>query len=290
MRHLSLVRHAMVIAFDTLLLLAAPAAFAQTPRIPFSGGFSGGPDGIKGDATFNLNRSIQVMTNAPYSGEEKVDSVQTLADGTHVTRTIPARTAKVWRDSQGRIRIEQSLGGGGAPYANYKIPTLVQIEDPLAGYIYVMDEMNKVAHRVKAQGTQQHNMEPMMRRADGRGSPTGATATQQRPNTPTQEDLGTQMIDGVSVHGTRMTTVVPTGAQGNDGPITITRDTWYSPDLNLIVRTVSNDPRSGTQTVGIANLTRDNPDPNLFMVPADYQIVDENGTFTIKWDTSSSKK
>ena len=63
------------------------------------------------------------------------------------------------------------------------------------------------------------------------------------------------------------TTVIPTGAQGNDGPITITRESWYSPELNMIIRTVSNDPRSGTQTTGIANLSRNDPDPSLFMVP-----------------------
>jgi hypothetical protein len=60
--------------------------------------------------------------------------------------------------------------------------------------------------------------------------------------------------------------------------------------LNMIIRTVSNDPRSGTQTMGIANLTRNDPDPGLFMVPADYTTVDENGTFTIKWDTTSSPR
>ena len=97
------------------------------------------------------------------------------------------------------------------------------------------------------------------------------------------------MIDGVSVHGTRTTIVIPTGAQGNDGPISLTREVWYSPELNLIIRTVQNDPRSGVQTNGIANLSRNNPDASLFIVPADYTTVDENGTFTIKWDTAGKQ-
>jgi TonB family protein len=58
----------------------------------------------------------------------------------------------------------------------------------------------------------------------------------------------------------------------------------------MIIRTVSNDPRSGTQTMGIANLTRNDPDPNSFMVPADYATVDENSTFTIKWDTNVAEQ
>ena len=201
---------------------------------------------------FSLTRPIQLMANAPYSGEEKTESVQTLADGTHITRTMPVGTQKVWRDSQGRVCIEQDFGGG-----QYH-PTIIQIEDPVAGYIYVMDDITKVAHRVKASVIQERNVDPLRMR--------------------------------LSVHGSRITTVIPTGAQGNDGPITTTRDSWYSPELNMIIRTVSNDPRSGTQTMGIANLTRNDPDPNSFMVPADYATVDENSTFTIKWDTNVAEQ
>ena len=109
-----------------------------------------------------------------------------------------------------------------------------------------------------------------------------AASARPRPRTAGTEDLGTQMIDGVSVHGTRTTTVIPTGTVGNDGPITTTRDVWFSPELNLVIRTVTTDPRSGTQTSGIGNLSRDEPDPTLFTVPADYIIVDETGDFTIK--------
>jgi hypothetical protein len=294
-------------SFLVFPLFVASLAFAQVSRIPFGGGFSGGPDGIKGDLTFNLTRPIQLLANAPYSGDQKNESVQTLADGTHITRTMPVPTQKIWRDSQGRVRIEQALGGGGMANSTHKVPTLVQIEDPVAGYIYILDDINKVAHRVKAQVVPQRSMEPMTRRVapvegGGGGGRIGSgvtgylgergAAVNARPRLEmlAPEDLGTQMIDGVSAHGTRTTTVIPTGSQGNDGPITITGDSWFSPELNMTIRTVSNDPRSGIQTMGIANLTRNDPDPSLFMVPADYTTVDENGTFTIKWDTTSSAK
>ena len=294
-----------------LPLLLAPPASAQLPRIAFSGGFSGGPDGFKGDASFQLARPMELKANAPYSGEEKVEHTQTLADGTHITSKAPLRTQKVWRDSQGRVRIEQSFGGG--PH----YPSLTQIDDPVAGYIYIMDGIDKIAHRVKASVVPQRNMDPllMMRRAptealggggggggfaDGGAvaaivavgaSPGAAPANGRvRPQISAPEDLGTQVIDGVSVHGSRITTVIPTGAQGNDGPITTTRDSWYSPDLNMVIQTVSNDPRSGTQTTGIANLSRAEPDPGLFMIPPDYTIIDENSSFNIKWDTTAGVK
>jgi len=292
-------------AFLVLSFFVVSLAFAQVPRIPFGGGFSGGSDGIKGEATFHLT-TIQLTANAPYSGEEKTESVQTLADGTHVTQAFRGRTQKAWRDSQGRVRMEQPLGGGMGN-ARYKLPTLVQIEDPSTGYIYIMDDINKVAHRVKAQVVPQGKplmgrMAPVEGGGGGGGGRVGAGVmgypgdagavanARPRPQTSAPEDLGMQTIDGLSAHGSRTTTVIPTGAQGNDGPITITSDTWYSPELNMVIRTVSNDPRSGTQTMSIANLSRNEPDPSLFMAPADYTTVDENGTFTIKWDTTSSGK
>jgi hypothetical protein len=103
-----------------------------------------------------------------------------------------------------------------------------------------------------------------------------------QPQTST-ESLGTQTIDGVLTQGTRMTHVIPTGTVGNDGPITTTTDTWYSPDLQLTLLTVTTDPRSGVQTMKYANFSRAEPDPSLFLVPSGYSIVDETASFTIKW-------
>jgi hypothetical protein len=97
------------------------------------------------------------------------------------------------------------------------------------------------------------------------------------------EDLGTKLIDGVLCYGTRRTTVIPEGAQGNDRPMTTTNETWRSRDLQLIVLSTNYSPASGTSTTKIANLSTAEPDPALFMVPTDYTIVDETESFTIKW-------
>jgi hypothetical protein len=265
-------------------------AFAQLPMIPYSGGFSGTANGFYGTARFDLHgRPIQLKTGAPYSAESKMESVQTLPNGIHVTHNMLGRSQKVWRDSQGRVRIEQSLVGSGMANSAYKFPTLVQIDDPVAGCIYIMDDVTRIAHRVKAQVVPQGNLEPRIQPTqivEGGGGVGGAAAVPAKPMPRvSSEDLGTQVLDGIPVHGTRTTTVIPTGSQGNDGPITTLRDTWFSPDLNLVIQTVMNDPRSGIQTNGIANLSRNDPSPSLFMVPPDYTIVDETGSFTIKWGT-----
>jgi hypothetical protein len=98
-----------------------------------------------------------------------------------------------------------------------------------------------------------------------------------------KESLGTKLIDGVPVEGTRNVMIYATGTVGNDAPISVTTDSWYSPDLKLNILTVTHDPRLGDSTFQIANLSRNDPDLNLFLPPPDYTIVDEKGTFTIQY-------
>ena len=87
-----------------------------------------------------------------------------------------------------------------------------------------------------------------------------------------REDLGASNMAGVPVTGSRTTTVIPAGTMGNDRDITITEERWYSPDLKMNIMTKHSDPRMGETVFQVNNLTRSNPDPSLFQVPADYQI------------------
>ena len=82
-------------------------------------------------------------------------------------------------------------------------PTLVEIEDPAAAYIYIMDNITKVVHRIKATVVQQRNAEQSITRVLARAAPDGP-----QPQSST-EDLGIQTIQGVQVHGTRLSTVFP---------------------------------------------------------------------------------
>jgi hypothetical protein len=88
------------------------------------------------------------------------------------------------------------------------------------------------------------------------------------------EDLGKQSVSGVLVAGKRTTTVIPTNEIGNDRPITITHEEWYSPDLKLVVKSSDSDPRSGERTMELEGLTRGDPDPALFRVPEGYTVRD----------------
>jgi hypothetical protein len=83
-------------------------------------------------------------------------------------------------------------------------------------------------------------------------------------------------MEGVLVQGQRTTTVYPEGFFGNDRPITTVNETWTSPDLKIMVLSKTSDPRSGESTTRLTNISRAEPDPSLFQVPPDYQIVNGN--------------
>jgi hypothetical protein len=199
----------------------------------------------------------------PYSADEVTETTQTLADGTHITQKRPA---KVYQDSEGRTRREEYFGPPRGTEGQENSPRMVHIFDPVAGVIYYLNPRNHTAHMTELQRpTPPHPPQT-----------TGATANPQpaRPDQPrsTHDDLGTQVVEGIEVRGTRTTITIPAGAQGNDQPIQITMESWYSPELHLMMMNTSNDPRRGETVHRITNLVRDEPPAALFQVPPDYTL------------------
>jgi hypothetical protein len=88
------------------------------------------------------------------------------------------------------------------------------------------------------------------------------------------EDLGTQTMEGLMVQGRRITVTYPAGSMGNDRDITNVSEMWTSQELHLMMLQVHSDPRSGETTTKIENLSRTQPDPDLFLPPPDYKVVD----------------
>jgi len=80
-------------------------------------------------------------------------------------------------------------------------------------------------------------------------------------------------MEGFQVEGRRITTTWPAGsAMGNDRPITSVDETWFSPELHIVVLSKGTDPRNGEHTRKLVNIDRTEPDPSLFQPPADYTI------------------
>ena len=90
-----------------------------------------------------------------------------------------------------------------------------------------------------------------------------------------KEDLGVQNFEGVDAEGTRTITTIPADAIGNERPIEIVYERWYSKELQMIVYSKHSDPRFGEQTYRLTNINRNEPDPSLFQVPNSYRIERE---------------
>ena len=94
-----------------------------------------------------------------------------------------------------------------------------------------------------------------------------------------KEQLGKQIIEGVEAEGTRTTVTIPAGEIGNERPIEIVNERWYSPELQLMVMTRQSDPRTGETTYKLTNINRTEPAKSLFEVPSGY-TVKEGGQFS----------
>jgi len=240
-----------------LLALAGVCAFAQLPRHP------GPPPGDFAFMRGEFGFAGKLVTGAPYSAQVSRTFTQTLADGTHIQRSS---TATVARDSQGRTRNEETMSSmGRLGAANGASRTTVFIHDPVASMSYVLDSNAKTVRQTQITASQHpHGPRP---NAAGTGGPRAHSA-----NAAT-EDLGTQVIQGVNATGKRVTHTVAAGVEGNDRAIQVVTETWYSPDLQLVVVSKTSDPRFGDSVYQLTNITRAEPDPTLFTVPSGYTLL-----------------
>lgn len=258
-----------------LLSLCACAAFAQNELNL--------PTRVQnGSVTFSSSGEAFTgfpVTNAPYSAHQVLEHSQTLADGTHVTQT-PLVTL-VFRDSQGRTRTERPL------LPARQRPMVIRVDDPVAGYEYILDTDNRVAHRIRLQRLHsaggENDPPPPPPTPVERISPPTAMTWEVGGNKSTQEPLGTQVMEGVTVEGVRLTSIVKVGSQGNDQPITQVQEHWYSPQLGREILGKRFDPRSGETVTRLTDIVLAEPDPALFQVPADFTIVDEKAPFNIHY-------
>jgi hypothetical protein len=212
------------------------------------------------------NGAFVDLINEPFSADAITTLVRTLPDGTHITRQTV--TVKMYRDSEGRTRSDRIPGkvSAGQPAP----PGTILIHDPIAGYWYELDTVNKIARRGTYSSVQPGQSTIPLNELPVASIP---MATNSGPQFKT-EDLGTQTMEGLIVEGRRTTTTTPAGSIGNDRDIVNVSEIWRNQELRLTMLHVQSDPRDGETTTKIENLSRTQPDPNLFQLPADYKIVD----------------
>ena len=219
----------------TMALVGAAAVAAQGPP-------PHGPGGPFGPMFRGPMGPPKVVTGAPYSGTEQVQMQQTLADGNQIQHTD---SGKVYRDSQGRVRTEMTRG----------THTMITIFDPVAGYVAHLDPTKQTATKMTLPSNPPSHPAP--------------------PNPPqiSKQDIGTETMSGLTATGTRITETIPAGAFGNQQPIQTVREVWVSTALSVPVLVKTTDPRFGTSTIQLTDITRSEPDPALFQIPAGWTVT-----------------
>jgi hypothetical protein len=232
----------------------------------------------------------RVVKGSPYSAQAITESTRSLGDGNRIKHK---NSATVYRDSEGRTRRDQELGAVG-PWAMTGDPQqTVFINDPVAGVNYILDPRTRIARkmpplrigagpgvnivagtaartRFKVDGTFTAPAPPP--------PPPGASAsfeiyrTPENPRDRKTESLGKQVVEGVEAEGTRTTITIPAGEIGNEQPILIVSEKWYSPELQAVVMSRHSDPLVGETTYRLTNISRNEPARTLFEVPADYTV------------------
>ncbi len=261
-----------------------------------------GPEGrpAPGDFVFMSTEMAfggKIVKGAPYSAQAVSESTQTLSDGNRiVTRSVAA----VYRDSEGRTRREQTLKAIGPFATGADVPQTVFIDDPVAGTSFML---NPRAHAAQKMPPLRFKFESKLPPPAGEGSNAAAGEMPLPPVLPSAADriemergevtravsgpgfvwgwrndesrsepLGKQNIEGVEAEGTRSTVTIPAGEIGNERPIEIVNERWYSAELQTLVMSRHSDPRFGETSYRLTNIDRSEPAKSLFEIPSDYKV------------------
>jgi hypothetical protein len=214
-------------------------------------------------------RGVQVMIpgiyvtpvpNAPFSATVDITSQEFLPDGsinvlTSIAHVARANTGQIYNES--RRLVPPSFQGE---------PALVSahIYDPNTHLNIFYNPFQHIARESLFHGPP--------------AAPANTVPTRIPANNPyfRQEDLGSQVMNGLTLNGIRKTHIIPAAQSSTAKDVVITDEYWYSPDLSIYVVIKHDDPRTGEQLVAVTNVNRSEPAASVFAVPAHYKIIDEN--------------
>ena len=225
-----------------------------------------------GSLQFTLGLSGPLVTNQPYFAEATTETIQTLANEIHIRQT---RSYAIYRDSEGRQRRETRTPAGAVEK--------VIITDPAANVSYLLEPATMTAHKMAigiatASAKEGHIAVAVGGAAYLKEDRTKAHAGQEsggRDRDVVTKSLGSRIIEGISAEGTRITRTIPIGVIGNDQPIEVVNESWYSHELQTVVMSRRNDPRTGEAVYQLKNIDRSEPDPALFQVSGNFKIVSQ---------------
>ena len=220
-----------------------------------------------------------------YMADTEKEVAQVLADGTRISRTTNGRVA---RDSQGRTWSTMNFSGAVSSGGSEQAPEMVMILDFPGHTMLMLMPATKMAMKMVLPDTEAMRKQAGAGIMPGVGAPGASAGQSNRSSTPPSaetlafnpffskdthtESLGEQNMAGVIAQGKRYTVTIPAGAVGNDRPIEVTAERWYSKELQATVMARLSDPRKGDATFRLVNIHLDEPPASLFDIPSDYTI------------------
>lgn len=217
---------------------------------------SRGPDG----RTSVHIPGVEVLSipGKPFSAKSSTDWIRTLPDGSTVTFHLDAFLA---RDGRGRIYRENH---SFVPAGSTDKAPLYQI------HLY---DPNTRTQLLCAARTFRCYLSGYTPQTFFDATPPGdyANAT----HTLTRDELGSDIIAGLHVRGTRETTTYAPGTFGSDRPIVLTNEYWYSEELETNLAITRMDPAVGKQIIRLSDIILAEPDPHLWDVPIGFTVRDQ---------------
>jgi hypothetical protein len=212
------------------------------------------------------------VLDAPFIADATTLVKQTLRDGTRVDQTV---TARYYRDSAGRVRVEQIV-----PSANGRAMFILIAPDPTSRSVYTLEPSTRTYYsssrdiaalvfngRTGFALPMAPNRFLLFRPEDWR------TAGFDHPVTYSVtglELLGSRLVAGVRSMGRRTTMTIAAGENSNAEPIDIIGEQWESSELGTLLYSRYSNPETGLFEYRLTNISRVEPQPELFVVPTDY--------------------
>ncbi len=201
---------------------------------------------------------VTPVPGAAFWATVRLESTMIMADGEPATRHARATIA---RDSRGRIYNER----------RQLQPASIDTETPMISS-RIFDPETRVSTLLNPNShLARQRVIPVRAKNDDSSGVAGIEDPLVK-----HEDLGTDVMQNVTVRGTRVSRTIPAEVAGTAKDIVVVVETWYSDQLHMNMVTKSSDPRFGKQVLTLTDVVQNEPDPKMFLVPAGYKIVDEN--------------
>ena len=197
-----------------------------------------------------------VVQRAPFSAVGIKETTQILSDGRRLVRRM---ATTLYRNSEGSTRNEW----GSATKAKGGVPI---IYDAATGAVYFLNSHDRRALQLpsslKGSGARQARVVTPQSQPEDLTRVVGETI----------ERLGKQTIEGVEAEGVRVTTTIPADLADGKQAAKVVFERWYSHELRRNVLIKCTDPRFGEAVFRLTSINRNEPERELFTIPAGFTI------------------